>query len=98
MRPIFPNRLTICRSDMNQLQTIQQILSDTGNQIFFDTPVIVRKHHVSILECWGVNIERGLWLMDETGNWHEWDSKDLNAGLVLNSIYQRVRSLQLKVA
>jgi hypothetical protein len=81
---------------MNQIQTIQSLLS--GNQILFDTPVIVRKHHVSIFECWGVNTESGLWLMDETGNWHEWDSKDLNAGLVLNSICQRLKSLRLKAA
>jgi hypothetical protein len=83
---------------MNQLQTIQSLLSDTGNQILFDTPVIVRKHHVSIFECWAVSTESGLWLMDETGEWHEWDSKDLNAGLVLNSICQRIKVLQLKVA
>lgn len=88
----------IYRSDMKTLIHIILIVSGyPDQQVVFDTPVIVKRApHVSIFECWGVKIHEGVWLMDEKGNWHELEETDDNAQLVANSIYQRLRIMQVK--
>jgi hypothetical protein len=57
----------------------------------FDTPVIVKKDGVSILECWGVGLNQGLWLMDEKGGWYEWEPADQNAQEVIEALYERMK-------
>lgn len=58
----------------------------------FDTPVIVKKDGVSILECWGVGLNQGLWLMDDRGEWHQWEPTDRNAQEVIDALYNRLRT------
>lgn len=82
---------------MKPLDHIILIVSDHADQqVLFDTPVIVKKHHESIYECWAVKIHEGIWLMDEQGEWNELEEKDSNWALVVNSIYQRLKFMRLK--
>jgi hypothetical protein len=57
----------------------------------FDTPVIVKKDGVSLFECWGVGLNQGLWLMDEKGEWYEWEPTDQNAQEVIEALYERIK-------
>lgn len=67
--------------------------------ILFDQPVIVRKEQVSIFECWGCAIAGdGIWLMDETGDWHEWADTDLNADIVIEAVHEKLMELKMKAA
>lgn len=73
-------------------------MSHPDHSILFDTPVIVRNEHMSILECWGVAARETIWLMDETGDWHELEEQDQNFELVVNSIHERLNPKGVKVA
>lgn len=85
---------------MNKLQTIKEIVRERQDEtIRFDEPVIIRKHHVSLMECWAIAVHENLWLMDQLMEWHKLEESDMNAGLVISSIYQRMKMLQkLKAA
>lgn len=84
---------------MNKLETIKEIVQARQDEtIRFDEPVIIKKHHISLMECWAVAVHENLWLMDELMEWHKLDESDIHAHLVINSIYQRLKAMQLKAA
>lgn len=85
---------------MKHFVSIILTLFDTPDKtILFDEPVIVRKEDVSIFECWGCALAGdGIWLMDETGDWHEWTDFDQNANLVMEAVYGKLTELKVKAA
>jgi hypothetical protein len=87
---------------MNTLQAIEQIVHGyADHQINFDNPVRIKiTPHQNSFEVWAVNKnDTGLWLMDGNGEWHgPLREGQVNADKVINSLYQRLRALQLKAA
>lgn len=83
---------------MNTLQTIKQIVDNHNREIIFSDPVKVKLNpHTQVFYCHGVHSENGVWLMDGQGQWHgPLEENQVNAGLVINSIYQRLKILELQ--
>lgn len=78
---------------------IISVYSRPDQTILFDEPVVVKKDTVSIFECWGIAIAGNeMWLMDETGDWHELSEEDINAGLVVDALYERLTENKMKAA
>lgn len=87
---------------MNILQTIEQIVYGyPDHQINFDNPVRIKiTPHQNSFEVWAVNKnDTGLWLMDKDGQWHgPLQENQVNADKVINSLYQRLKALELRAA
>lgn len=84
---------------MTTLETIQQIVESHNREIIFDDPVKVKKTpHELVFTCYGIHVENGVWLMDGAGQWYQLEESDQNAKLVINSLYQRLRAMQMEAA
>lgn len=86
--------------DMIKLQTIQQIVSDHGQEIIFGEPVTIKLGpHQGSFECHGIHSESGVWLMDGAGQWHgPLEESQHNAILIINSLYQRLLAMKMEAA
>lgn len=86
---------------MTTLQAIQQIVASQNREIIFNDPVRVKKTpHELVFTCYGVHAEDdGIWLMDGEGKWHgPLGENQGNAMLVINSLYQRLKAMQMELA
>jgi hypothetical protein len=85
---------------MNQLQYITDSLNAfSDHQVKFDDAIWVKPSpHIALFTCWGACVgSDGVYLMDGEGNWHGPLKEDqVNAGLIISSLYQRMRLMQLK--
>lgn len=81
---------------MNTLNEIINIVSSHG-ELLFDEPIEIRTHHSHIFTCYGLTVHEGLRLLDGQGEWWGPLSEDQQNGkLVINSIYQRVKAMELE--
>lgn len=67
--------------------------------IYLTTPIVVKTSpHTEIYRCYGVNltIDNKLMLMDADEEWHEILPNQVNAGYVLQSVFQRLKAMQLE--
>lgn len=87
---------------MKTLKTIKEIiLSRQDNEILFSDPLVIKSSpHQHVFTCYGVHAERDeVWLMDGVGEWHgPLSEQQVNAQLVINSLYQRLKSLEENAA
>lgn len=85
---------------MNQLNYITDSLNTyPGHQVIFDDAIRVKASpHISLFTCHGACVgPDGVYLMDGEGEWHgPLKENQVNAGLMISSLYQRLRLLQLK--
>jgi hypothetical protein len=84
---------------MTPLQAIQQFAqSHPEGKVIFDEPITVKSspHHL-VFTVFGIwQGENGLFVMDGEGQWHGALSQEQVFGdLMIASIYQRVKALQL---
>lgn len=80
---------------MNHLQFItDEINKYPDHQVMFDDAIRVKASpHLLLFSCHGACVgPDGVHLMDDSGMWHGPVKEDqVNAGLVISSIYQRMR-------
>lgn len=82
---------------MNQLKYITDSLNQyPDHRVIFDDAIKVKASpHVSLFNCYGAWVgPDGVYLMDYEGEWHGPLNEDqVNAGLMISSLYQRMRLL-----
>lgn len=82
---------------MNQLQYITDSLNDyPDHQVMFDDAIRVKASpHIPVFTCHGACVgPDGVYLMDGEGEWQGPLKEDqVNAGLMISSLYQRMRLL-----
>lgn len=85
---------------MTRLVSIILFLFDQpGQTVLFDDPTIVKdKNGNSIFECWGASLHDHVWLMDENGDWHELEASDVNADIVIETVWNRLTAEKEKAA
>lgn len=80
---------------MNQLQYITKTLNKyPEHQVLFDDAIMVKASpHIALFTCYGACVgPDGVHLMDGEGSWHGPLKEDqVNAGLLISSLYQRMR-------
>jgi len=83
---------------MNTLNEIIAIVQ-SHSEMLFDEPIVIHTHHAHVFTCYGLAAQDGLWLLDGAGEWHGPLSEEQGNGkLVINSIYQRVKAMELEAA
>lgn len=84
---------------MNHLQFITEAVNGfPGHRVMFDDAIRVKASpHIALFTCHGACVgPDGVYLMDSEGEWHGPLKEDqVNAGLVISSLYQRLKVLQL---
>lgn len=87
---------------MNQLQYITDSLNaHPDHQVMFDDAIRVKASpHIALFTCYGACVgPDGVHLMDDAGEWHGPLKEDqVNAGLMISSLYQRMRLLLTAVS
>lgn len=87
---------------MNQLQYITDSLNAySDHRVMFDDAIKVKASpHIALFNCYGACVgPDGVYLMDGEGLWHGPLKEDqVNAGLIINSLYQRLKVMQLPVS
>lgn len=87
---------------MNQLQYITDSLNAyPDHRVMFDDAIRVKSSpHMALFDCYGAWVgPDGVYLMDGDGLWHGPIKEDqINAGLIINSLYQRLKVMQLPVS
>lgn len=82
---------------MNQLQYITEAVNKyPDHQVMFDDAIHVKASpHIALFACHGACVgPDGVYLMDEAGQWHgPLKENQVNAGLMISSLYQRMRLL-----
>lgn len=82
---------------MNQLQYITEAINKyPDHQVIFSDAIRVKASpHIAIFTCYGACVgPDGVHLMDSEGIWHgPLKENQVNAGLMINSLYQRMRLL-----
>lgn len=82
---------------MNQLQYITEAVNKyPDHQVMFDDAIRVKASpHVALFNCHGACVgPDGVYLMDGAGEWHgPLKENQVNAGLMISSLYQRLRLL-----
>lgn len=74
-------------------ECVEMLSESFGNELIFDTPVIVKKTpHQELFRCFGASTKyHRLALMDVNGEWYEVDSSQVDVQYVVNSVYQRLK-------
>lgn len=81
------------------IHIILYLCDQPERSVFFDQPTIIKDNNgVSIFECWAVVLIDTVWLMDETGNWHELSEEDQNADMVIETIWNRLNEKKEEAA
>lgn len=65
--------------------------------LYFDTALLIKlTPHTWPMAIWGVCVSPSdqVYLMDNAEQWHELKESDVNYSKALNSLYQRVKSIQ----
>lgn len=87
---------------MNQLQYITDSLNTyPDHRVMFDDAIRVKASpHIALFTCYGACVAPdGVYLMDGEGEWYGPLKEDqVNAGLMINSLYQRMRLLLTAVS
>lgn len=85
---------------MNQLEYILSTLNTCADKrlMFGDAIRVKSSPHNIVFTCYGACIgPDGVYLMDGEENWHgPLDNKQANGSLVIGSIWQRLKALELK--
>jgi hypothetical protein len=80
---------------MNHLQFITDTVNNyPDHQVMFDNAIKVKASpHVNLFSCYGACVHSGaVFLMDDSGCWHgPLLESQVNAGLMINSLYQRLK-------
>lgn len=78
------------------------ITSLVGHEcLYFDTAVEVKiSPHTYPFEAWAVCVspQNELYIMDSDEQWHQVALDDNNAGLIIGSLYQRLRLMRIQYA
>ncbi len=77
----------------------KELIEAVDTAIMFDTPIIVKTSpHTELFRCHGcvVTPKGELKLMDPAMEWHDVQPAQANAGYVLQSLYQRLKTLQMR--
>lgn len=67
--------------------------------LYFDTAVEVKvTPHTPPFAAWGVSVspQDKLYVMDVNEDWHHAELTDMNAALVIGSLYQRLRMMRVQ--
>lgn len=84
---------------MSQLNYITDSLNTYPDQrvMFNDAIKVKASPHIALFACHGACVgPDGVYLMDGSGEWHGPLKEDqVNAGLMISSLYQRMKVLQL---
>jgi len=87
---------------MNQLQFITDSLNAyPDHRVAFDDVIRVKSSpHIALFSCHGACVgPDGVYLVDYEGEWHGPLKEDqVNAGLMISSLYQRLKVLQIPVS
>ena len=82
---------------MNQLQYItDSVNAHPDHRVMFDDVVRVKASpHIPVFTCYGACVgPDGVYLMDYEGEWHgPLKENQVNAGLIISSLYQRMKLL-----
>lgn len=82
---------------MNQLQFITEAINKYPDQrvMFNDAIRVKASPHIAVFSCYGACVgPDGVHLMDGEGSWHgPLKENQVNAGVVISSLYQRLRLL-----
>jgi hypothetical protein len=82
---------------MNHLQYITDTITKyPDHQVMFNDAIRVKASpHVLLFSCYGACVgPGGVYLLDDSGNWHgPVKENQANAGLLIASLYQRIRLL-----
>ena len=85
---------------MNHLQFITDIVNAyPEHRVIFDDAIRVKASpHIALFDCYGACVgPDGVYLMDGAGEWFGPLKEDqVNAGLMISSLYQRLNVMQLK--
>jgi hypothetical protein len=84
---------------MNKLTEINQITSQHNGEILFDDPLQIKSSpHRHLFTAYGVCVgPDGVYVLNGAGEWHgPLLEKQVNSSLMINSIYQRLKSIQMK--
>jgi hypothetical protein len=83
-------------------ECIEIVRSLAGHEyLYFDSAVEVKTTpHSPAFNAWAVCVSPNdnLYVMDSNEEWHQVELKDLNAALVIGSLYQRLRLLRINYA
>jgi hypothetical protein len=87
----------------NLLQECVEIIYElAGNDyLYFNDAVEVRTSpHSNPFLAWAVCVSpsNNLYIMDADQQWHQADYEDLNASLVIGSLYQRLQLMRMRYA
>jgi hypothetical protein len=69
--------------------------------LYFDNAVeIKRTPHTPAFYAWGVTVSPAdeLYIMDSNEEWSQLELQDMNAALVVGSLYQRLRMMRINYA
>ena len=83
-------------------ECIEIIKSLVGHDcLYFDNAVEVKfSPHSPPFNAWAVTVspQDDLYVMDNNKEWHQVEWKDLNAGLVIGTLYQRLMLMRISYA
>ncbi|HVF81952.1 MAG TPA: hypothetical protein VM884_08460 [Flavisolibacter sp.] len=85
------------------LQECKEIVKDLvgHDYLYFETSVEVKTTpHAHPFSAWAVCVspKDALYVMDAEEQWHEVELEDMNAGLVIGSLYQRLKLMRISYA
>ena len=85
------------------LQECKEIVKDLvgHDYLYFETSVDVKTTpHTHPFSAWAVSVspEEKLYVMDADEEWHQVELEDMNAGLVIGSLYQRLQLMRISYA
>jgi hypothetical protein len=85
------------------LQECIGIIKDLAGHeyLYFDSAVEVKlSPHTSPFAAWAVCVspDDGLYIMDHNEEWHQAEVTDINAALLVGSLYQRLRMMRIQYA
>ena len=85
------------------LQECKEIVKDLvgHDYLYFETSVEVKTTpHTYPFSAWAVSVspKDELFVMDADEQWHEVALHDMNAGLVIGSLYQRLKLMRISYA
>ncbi|MDB5207538.1 MAG: hypothetical protein JWR72_2613 [Flavisolibacter sp.] len=85
------------------LQECKEIVKDLvgHDYLYFETSVEVKvTPHTYPFSAWAVSVspKDELYVMDADEQWHEVALEDMNAGLVIGSLYQRLKLMRISYA
>lgn len=78
--------------------TIQECKEMLTGEIIFDTPIKVKiTPHSELFSIYGANVVKDtLYVMDGGGQWHEVQANQVRVEYIVNSLYQRLKGVELE--